>query len=105
MEPNAEPGIAVYSTSGFNAPGHKRKLVPWKKVPVTRRDMARCKSYKRARHSNRRHATKGDIVELNDKMQDDVKYTESTFRLEGDMQSYGTLFGSTGMARNPEDAY
>jgi hypothetical protein len=23
MEPNAEPGIAVYSTSGFNAPGQE----------------------------------------------------------------------------------
>ena len=38
-------------------------------------------------------------------MEDDITYTESALRPEGDIQPYGTLPGSTGMVHNPEDAY
>jgi hypothetical protein len=47
----------------------------------------------------------GDILKLNDKMEDDAMYTKSTVQLEGDMQPNDTLPGSSGMVHSPEDAY
>ena len=43
-------------------------------------------------------------MEFHEKMKDDITYTASTLKQDGDMQSSGTLPGDTGTVHNPEDA-
>ena len=82
----------------------KWTLTSWKRCPPVYWTWRPRESCKRARLYNKEQNYKKKTVEFHEKMKDDITYTASNLRQDGDMQISGTLPGDTGTVHNPEDA-